>query len=87
MVLELKPAQQAILDRAARSGMSPEEVLDQAFAIIHEQYRNEDWLLADKEKIAAQIEEGFQQAVQGELVDTEQAIRILQDRRSNRRIA
>ena len=34
MILELKPAQQRVLDRAAQSGMSPEEVLDQAFAVI-----------------------------------------------------
>lgn len=87
MILELKPAQQRVLDRAAQSGMSPEEVLDQAFAVIHEQYRNEDWMLADKEAIAAQIAEGFAQAERGELVDAEQAIRILQDRRTKRQIA
>jgi len=87
MILELKPEQQRLLDRAAQSGMSPEEVLDQAFAVIHEQYGNEDWLLADREAIAAQIEEGFAQAERGELVDAEQAIRILQDRRAKRQIA
>ena len=38
-----------VLDRAAKSGMSPEEVLDQAFAVIHKQYRNEDWMLAGRE--------------------------------------
>jgi predicted transcriptional regulator len=87
MILELKPAQQQVLDQAARSGMSTEEVLDQAFAIIQEQYRNEDWMLADKEAIAAQIEEGFAQAERGELIDTEQVSQILEKRRANRRIA
>lgn len=87
MILELKPAQQKVLDRAAQSGMSPEEVLDQAFAVIQAQYGNEDWWLADKEAIAAQIEEGFRQAERGELVDAEEAHRILQDRRARRRIA
>lgn len=87
MILELKPEQERVLDQAARSGMSPEEVLNQAFAVIQEQYRNGDWMLADKEAVAAQIEEGFAQAERGELVDAEQAIRILQDRRANRRIA
>ena len=87
MILELKPEQQKVLDQAARSGMSPEEVLDQAFAVIQEQYRNEDWMLADREAIAAQIEEGFAQAERGELVDAEQAIRVLQDRRAKRHIA
>lgn len=87
MILELKPEQQKILDRAAQSGMTPEEVLDQAFAVIHEQYGNEEWLLAGKTAIAAQIEEGFAQAERGDLLDADQASQILQDRQSQRRIA
>ena len=87
MLLELKPEQQKILDRATRSGMSPEEVLDQAFAVIHEQFRNDDWLLADKEAVAAKIETGFAQAERGELIDSEQAIQMLQERRAQRRTA
>ncbi|MGD0938618.1 MAG: hypothetical protein ABR905_02820 [Terracidiphilus sp.] len=87
MILELKPEQQKIIDRAARSGMSPEEVLDQAFAVIQEQYRNEDWMMEGKEAIAAQIAEGFEQSVRDELVDAEQAIQLLADRRARRRIA
>jgi predicted transcriptional regulator len=67
--------------------MSAEEVLDQAFAVLQEQYRSEDWMLADKDAIAAQIEEGFRQADRGELVDAGKPIRILQDRRAKRRIA
>jgi predicted transcriptional regulator len=67
--------------------MSPEEVLDQAFAVIGEQHRNADWMLADKEAIAAHVEEGFAQAERGELVDAEQVVPILQDRRTKRRIA
>jgi predicted transcriptional regulator len=57
MILELKPAQQKLLDQA------------------------------DHETIAAQIEEGFAQAERGELVDADQAIQILQERRAKRRIA
>ena len=87
MILELKPEQQKVLDRAARSGMSPEEVLDQAFAVIHEQYGNEEWLVADKEAIATQIEEGFRQAERGDLLDAVQAVQMLQERREKRRIA
>jgi hypothetical protein len=88
MILELKPEQQKVLDRAAQSGMSPEEVLDQAFAVFHEQYQNEDWLLADKRAIAAQIEEGFRQAERGDLLDldADQAMQVLQERRAKRRI-
>jgi predicted transcriptional regulator len=87
MILEIKPEQQEVLDRAAQSGMSPEEVLDQAFAIIHEQFRNEDWMLADRASIAAQIEEGFAQAERGELLDADRALQSLHDRRAKRRIA
>jgi predicted transcriptional regulator len=87
MILELKPAQQRVLDHAVRSGMSPEEVLDQAFAVIQEQYRNGEWMLAGREAIAAQIAEGFAQAERGELVDAEQVVQILQERRAKRRIA
>jgi predicted transcriptional regulator len=87
VILELKPEQQKILDRAARSGMSPEEVLDQAFAVIRQQYANEDWMLADKGAIAAQIKAGFAQAERGELIDAEQAVQILRERRAQRRTA
>ena len=87
MILEIKPEQQKVLDRAARSGMSPEEVLDQAFDLIREQFRTEDWMLANRADLAAQIEEGFAQAERGELVDADEAIKMLQDRRANRRIA
>jgi predicted transcriptional regulator len=85
MILELKPAQQKVLDQAARSGMSAEEVFDQAFAVIQEQYQ--DWMLTDRDAIAAQIAEGFAQAERGELYDAEQAIQMLEDRRAKRRIA
>ena len=87
MILELKPEHQEVLARAAKSGMSPEEVLDQAFAVIDEQYRNDVWLMADKSEITAQIEEGFAQARRGELVDAEEAVQILQERRAKRQTA
>lgn len=87
MILELKPEQQSILERAAASGMSPEDVLDQAFAVIHEQYRNDDWLLTGKDAISAQIDKGFEQAERGELIDADDAVRMLQDRHAKQRIA
>jgi hypothetical protein len=87
MILELKPEQQDLLDLAARSGMSTEEVLDQAFALLQEQYRNEDWLLSERAMIATQIAEGFVQAERGELLDVEDAIRILRKRREKRQTA
>ena len=87
MILELNPEQQRVLNRAAQSGMSPEEVLNQAFAVIHEQYRHEDWMIADRDAIADHIAEGFRQAERGELIDSDEAIRILQERRAKRQIA
>jgi predicted transcriptional regulator len=87
MMIELKPEQQKVLDRAARSGMSPDELLDQAFAVIDEQHSNGDWMLAEREAVAAHVAEGFAQAERGELVDTEEAARILRERRAKRLIA
>ncbi|MGB8261048.1 MAG: hypothetical protein WCE75_11885 [Terracidiphilus sp.] len=87
MIVELKPERQCVMNRAVQSSMSPEEVLDQAFAVIRDQYRNESWLLADRDEYAAQIAEGFAQAERGELIDAEDAIRILRERRANRYFA
>lgn len=87
MTFELKPEHQRVLDRAAQAGMSPEEVIDQAFAVIHEQFRNEEWMLAEGESVAAHIAEGFAQAERGELIDADDAIRILRDRHSRRQVA
>ncbi len=87
MMIELKPEQQKVLDRAARSGMSPDELLDQAFAVIGEQHRNGDWMLAQADAIAAHVAEGFAQAERGELVDADEAARILRERRAKRLIA
>ena len=84
MIVELKPEHESLLDRAAKSGMSPEEVLEQAFAVIEEQQRNGNWMLPEREAIAAHIAEGFAQAERGELVDTEEAKRVLSDRRAKR---
>lgn len=87
MVIELKPEQQKVLDRAAQSGMSTEEVLDQAFAVIREQYRNDDWIHEEQAAIRAQIEEGFAQSERGELVDPETAMQFLRERRAKRQNA
>lgn len=87
MILELKPEQQQLLDRATQSGMSAEEVLDQAFAVIREQYRDDDWMHEDREAISAQIAEGYEQSEKGALMNPESAMRILRKRRAKRQIA
>ncbi len=87
MIIEIKPEQQKVLDRAAQSGMNPEEVLDQVFAIISQQYNDMDWMLAEREGISGHIAEGFAQSEQRELLDAEEVMRILRDRRAKRLIA
>jgi predicted transcriptional regulator len=67
--------------------MSPEEVLDQAFAVIEEQFLDQGWLRAERDVIHAQIERGFAQAQRGELIDGDEAIRILRERRAKRNVA
>jgi predicted transcriptional regulator len=86
MVIDLKPEQQRVIDLAVRSGayQSPDEVVDQAFAIIREQLELEDWMLGQREAITAQIEKGFAQAERGELVDGDAAVEILRQRRAER---
>jgi predicted transcriptional regulator len=84
MTLELKPEQQEVLERAARAGMSQDDVLDQAFAVIREQFLSEDWMLAEREAVAAHVAEGFAQAERGELLDSDEAVRSLKARRSQR---
>jgi Arc/MetJ-type ribon-helix-helix transcriptional regulator len=71
MTIELKPEQQRVIDLAVRSGAyrNPDEVLDQAFAIIREQLDFEDWMLEEREAVAAHIKTGFAQAERGELTD------------------
>jgi predicted transcriptional regulator len=87
MIIELKPEHAKILERAVKSGMSQEEVLDQVFAVLDEQYRDQDWMLTQRDAIIAQIEEGFAQTERGELIDGDEAVRILQERRAARHVA
>lgn len=87
MILELNSEQEKILEQATRSGMSREEVLDQAFTIIREQHEMDEWMLANREEIAAHIEEGCAQAERGELIDAEEVIRILREDRTQRQTA
>jgi len=86
MSIELKPEQQRMIDLAVQSGayQNPGEVLDQAFEIIREQLDLEDWMLEQREAIAAHIEKGFAQAERGELIDGDAAVAMLRRRRAER---
>lgn len=87
MILELKPAQEQILEMATRSGLSREEVLEQAFEIIRAQHEQGDWMMENRREIAAKLQRAFDQSERGELFDDEEAIRILEERHAGRQIA
>jgi hypothetical protein len=86
MMIDLKPEQQRVIDLAVRSGAyrDPGEVLDQAFEIIREQLQLEDWMVEQRETVAAKIATGFAQAERGELMDGDAAIEMLRQRRADR---
>lgn len=86
MAIDLKPEQQRVIDLAVQSGayQNPSEVLDQAFEIIREQLQLEDWMVEQREAVAAHIEKGFAQAEQGELIDGDDAVEVLRQRRAER---
>jgi predicted transcriptional regulator len=87
VILELNAEQEQILEMATKSGMSKEEVLTQAFTIIREQHEMDEWMLANREEIAAQIEQGYAEALRGELMTPEEVKRVLHQRRQERKTA
>ena len=89
MTIELKPEHERTIELALESGAyhNREEVLDQAFDILREQLENEDWMRDQRDEVSAQIATGFAQAEAGQLMDGEDAIRILRQRRADRRNA
>ena len=86
MTIDLKPEQQRVIDLAVGSGayQNPDEVLDQAVEIIREQLQLEDWMVEQREAVAAHIETGFAQAERGELIDGDAALEMLRQRRAER---
>jgi hypothetical protein len=86
VVIDLKPEQQRVIEFAVGSGayQSPGDVLDQAFDIISEQLELGDWMLEQRETVAAHIEKGFAQAERGELIDGDAAVEMLRQRRAER---
>jgi Arc/MetJ-type ribon-helix-helix transcriptional regulator len=84
VTIDLKPEQQRVIELAVQSGAyrDPSEVLDQAFEIIREQLDLEDWMLGQREKVAAHIATGFAQAARGELIDGDAAVEMLRRRRA-----
>ncbi len=75
-----------MIELAVRSGayQSASEVLDPAFEIIREQLDREDWMLGQREEVAAHIAVGFAQAERGDLVEGDAVVEILRQRRAER---
>jgi antitoxin ParD1/3/4 len=86
LVIDLKPEQQRVIDLAVQSGAYRDaaDVLDQAFEIIREQLDLEDWMLEQRDAVAAHVEAGFAQAERGELIDGDTAVEMLRRRRAAR---
>jgi antitoxin ParD1/3/4 len=84
VTIDLKPEQQRVIDLAVRSGayQNAGEVLDQAIEIIREQLDLENWMLEQREAVAAHIEKGFAEAERGELMDGDAAVELLRQRRA-----
>jgi putative addiction module CopG family antidote len=79
MAVQLNPTIENMIRQDVERGpyTSAEEFVERAVQMLHEQ---EEWLLANRAKISADVEHGFQQAERGELVDRDEAIRILRTR-------
>jgi antitoxin ParD1/3/4 len=86
VTINLNFEQQRVIIRPVWSGAyrDPSEVLDQALAIIREQLDLEDWMVEQREAVAARIDLGFAQAERGELIDGDIAIEMLRQRRAGR---
>jgi Arc/MetJ-type ribon-helix-helix transcriptional regulator len=86
VTIELRPEQQRVIDLAVGSGAyrDPSEVLDQAFEIIREQLELEDWMIEQREAVAAHIETGFAQSERSESIDGDEAVEMLRRRRAQR---
>jgi predicted transcriptional regulator len=86
MKVELKPEHQELIDPAIRSGafQDAEHVVDHAFGVIREELETEDWLMTQRDTIAAHIAAGYEQAQRGELIPGDEVIARLRRRREER---
>jgi putative addiction module CopG family antidote len=83
MTIHLKPELQALIQKDVQRGPyeSADEFVERAVKLLHEQ---EEWVSENRAEIAAQVEHGFAQAERGELIDGEEAVRRLRERRKGR---
>ena len=83
MTIHLKPEMEALVQKDVNRGpyQSVDDFVERAVELLHEQ---EEWLAKNRAEIAAQIEHGFAQAERGELIDGDQAVILLRERRESR---
>ena len=69
--MEIKPELAALIQDRLQSGAysTPEEVIERALEFLSAE---EDWLAGNPREIAAQIQEGWDEAQRGELTDADQ---------------
>jgi|tagenome__1003787_1003787.scaffolds.fasta_scaffold16917670_2 antitoxin ParD1/3/4 len=70
MIIELKPEMEALIQRQLASGAfaSPEEVIQRALEFLSV----EDWLIENRDDLSAKIQEGWDEATRGELIEADQ---------------
>ena len=70
MTVELTPALEALIQKRLQTGAfsSVDEVIERALVFLSVE---EDWLTDNREEIANQIQEGWDEAERGELTDGE----------------
>jgi Arc/MetJ-type ribon-helix-helix transcriptional regulator len=80
------PEQQLVIGLAVQSGayQNAADILNRALESIREQLALEDWMLGQREEIAAHIATGFARAERGDLTDGDAAIEMLRHRRLSR---
>lgn len=71
MVIELKPETEALIQKRLESGAftTPEEVVERALELLNAE---EDWLAENRSQIADEIQDGWDAAQGGELVDADE---------------
>jgi antitoxin ParD1/3/4 len=70
MTVELKPEIEALIQKRLQSGAfsTAEEVIERALEFLSAE---EDWPADNRDEVAAQIQEGWEEAQRGELTDGE----------------
>jgi Arc/MetJ-type ribon-helix-helix transcriptional regulator len=71
MDIRLRPEIEAMIRKNVERGpyKTPEEVIERAISEFHER---EEWLFQHRDEIAQKIEEGWQSAQEGRLMDAEE---------------